>query len=83
VWGRTEIWFAWDIESFGTEWLTLYGDFFSGGPVTGGDWHISSRHGEPRFVGSVNPHAVPEPSTLAALIAGCLALAIGRRSGVL
>lgn len=27
----------------------------------------------------INPHRVPEPSTLAALIAGCLALAIGYR----
>jgi hypothetical protein len=33
----------------------------------------------PRFVGTINPSRVPEPSTLLTLIAGCFTLAIGYR----
>lgn len=61
--------------------LNLYGNFKSR-RITGGGVQIEPYAygpGVPAFEGTINPHRVPEPSTLAALIAGCLALAIGYR----
>jgi hypothetical protein len=59
--------------------MNLYGNFKSrrltGGVVRVEPWD----DGVPGFYGAVNPSRVPEPSVLAVLIAGCLALAMGHR----
>jgi hypothetical protein len=85
-WAADRISFYWESYFFidyGTESLELFGDFTTG-LVTGGSlWLTPWDETFPYAMGTVNPHAVPEPSTLAALIAGCLALAIGYRSGEL
>jgi hypothetical protein len=72
----------WDMDNyFGN--FSLNGDFKQR-RITGGRIRIADPRSWPGdetkiSIAVINPHPVPEPSTLMALIAGCLALAMGHR----
>jgi hypothetical protein len=80
-WGWTRDWmyFSGEDDESAQDSMNLYGNFKSrrltGGVVRVEPWD----DGVPGFYGAVNPSRVPEPSVLAVLIAGCLALAMGHR----